>query len=192
MEATNSLNIFTPTQNSVAKVIAPKKINPPSLKEALHIVSPKLLTFAMILTNKNFHDSEDLCQMTLMKLIENKEKFLEAEYPLAYSRRILRNAFIDKCRKDSRNDSLEALGIEPKAKSHNLESVEESEGHSQLINCLNQQNEIDRTILAMHGAGHDYGTIQKFIGKISMANLRTKTHRARKLLAHCMDRKYKS
>jgi hypothetical protein len=41
----------------------------------------------------------------------------------------------------------------------------------------------------MKGAGHDYETIQRFIGKISMANLRTKTSRARVLLADCLGRK---
>ena len=49
MEATNSLNIFTPTQTRVVEVATPPKVNPPSLKEALHIVSPKLLPFALSL-----------------------------------------------------------------------------------------------------------------------------------------------
>ena len=47
MEATNSLNIFTPTHTRVVEVATPPKVNPPSLKEALHIVSPKLLPFAL-------------------------------------------------------------------------------------------------------------------------------------------------
>ena len=31
-------------------------------------------------------DAEDLCQTTILKLIENKDKFLSAEYPLAYAK----------------------------------------------------------------------------------------------------------
>ena len=104
MEATNSLNLFTPTQTRVARVTAAPKTNPPSLKEALHIVSPKLLPFALSLSC-NIDDAQDLCQATLLKLIENKDKFLAAEYPLAYARTILRNGFIDKVRKDSKVDS---------------------------------------------------------------------------------------
>ena len=77
MEATNSLNIFTSTQTRVEKVVTPPKVNPPSLKEALHIVSPKLLPFALSLSG-NMADAEDLCQATLLKLIENKDKFLSA------------------------------------------------------------------------------------------------------------------
>jgi len=186
MEATNSLNIFSPTRTRVARVSAAPKTNPPSLKEALHIVSPKLLPFALSLSG-NMDDAEDLCQATLLKLIENKQKFLAADYPLAYARVILRNTFIDKYRKDSRVDSLEALNLEPAINENKLKSLE----HRDLMNCLQQQDEIDRTILVMHGAGHDYDTIQKFIGKISLGNLRVKTSRARTLLAECLGRKKK-
>ena len=184
MEATNSLKIFTPTQTRVEEVATPPKLNPPSLKEALHIVSPKLLPFALSLSG-NISDAEDLCQATFLKLIENKDKFLAAEYPLAYSRTILRNTFIDKCRKDSRVEFLDELNLEPVINENKLKSFE----HQELMNCLKQQNETDRTILAMKGAGHDYEVIQKFIGKISMGNLRTKTTRARTLLADCLGRK---
>ena len=186
MEATNSLNIFTPTQTRVAEVATPPKTNPPSLKEALHIVSPKLLPFALSLSG-NMDDAQDLCQATLLKLIENKDKFLAAEYPLAYARTILRNGFIDKVRKDSKVESLDELNLEPVINENKLKSFE----HKELMDCLKLQNETDRTILAMKGAGHDYDVIQKFIGKISMGNLRTKTTRARALLADCLGRKRK-
>jgi hypothetical protein len=59
------------------------------------------------------------------------------------------------------------------------------------MDCLMQQHETDRTILAMKGAGHDYDVIQKFIGNISKGNLRTKAKRARALLADCLGRKQK-
>jgi hypothetical protein len=88
MEATNSLNIFSPTQTRVAEVVTAPKLNPPSLKEALYIVSPKLLPFALSLSG-NMADAEDLCQATILKLIENKDKFLSAEYPLAYAKMVV-------------------------------------------------------------------------------------------------------
>ena len=184
MEATNSLNIFSPTQTCAGKVATPPKLNPPSLKEALHIVSPKLLPFALSLSG-NLADAEDMCQATLLKLIENKEKFLSADYPLAYAKTILRNGFIDKCRKDSKIDSFDELNLESVIDENKFKSFE----HEELMNCLKQQQETDRTILAMKGAGHDYDVIQKFIGKISKGNLRTKTKRARALLADCLGRK---
>jgi|TARA_B110001450_G_C17597394_1_gene471424 RNA polymerase sigma factor (sigma-70 family) len=184
MQATNSLNTFSPTYTRVSEVATPPKVNPPSLKEALHIVSPKLLPYALSLSG-NISDAEDLCQATLLKLIENKTKFLAAEYPLAYSRTILRNAFIDSCRRNSKLESLDELNLEPVINENKLKSYE----HQELMDCLKQQNETDRTILAMKGAGHDYDVIQKFIGKISKGNLRTKTKRARALLADCLGRK---
>ena len=186
MEASNSLNIFIPTQTRVEEVATPPKVNPPSLKEALHIVSPKLLPFALSLSG-NIADAEDLCQATLLKLIENKDKFLSAEYPLAYAKIILRNGFIDKCRKDSKIDSFDELNLEPVINENKFESYE----HKELMCCMSKLDETDRTILAMKGAGHDYDVIQKFIGNISMGNLRTRAKRARALLADCLGRKKK-
>ena len=186
MEATNSLNIFSPTQTRVEEIATPPKLNPPSLREALHIVSPKLLPFALSLSG-NIADAEDLCQATILKLIENKDKFLSAEYPLAYAKTILRNGFIDNCRKDSKVDSFDELNLEPFIDENKLKSFE----HQELMNCLKQQHETDRTILVMKGAGHDYDVIQKFIGNISKGNLRTKAKRARALLADCLGRKHK-
>lgn len=186
MEVSNSLNLFNPTQSRVEEVVTPPKVNPPSLKEALHIVSPKLLPFALSLSG-NLTDAEDLCQATLLKLIENKDKFLSAEYPLAYARRILRNGFIDKCRKDSKVDSLDELNLEPVIDENKFKSYEQKE----LMCCLSKLDETDRTILAMKGAGHDYDVIQKFIGNISKGNLRIKAKRARALLADCLGRRKK-
>ena len=186
MEATNSLNIFSSTLSRVEEVASSPKLNPPSLKEALHIVSPKLLPYASSLTG-NHHDAEDLCQLTILKLIENKEKFLAAEYPLAYAKKILRNSFIDKCRKDSKIDSFDELNLELVIDENKFKSYE----HKELMCCMSKLDETDRTILAMKGSGHDYDVIQKFIGNISMGNLRIRAKRARALLADCLGRKRK-
>ena len=186
MEVTNSLNILTPTKVCNAEVTSPPKLNPPSLKEALHIVSPKLLPYSSSLTG-NHHDAEDLCQLTIVKLIENKEKFLTAEYPLAYAKKILRNAFIDKCRKDSKIESIDELNLESVIDENKFKSYE----HKELMCCMSKLDETDRTILAMKGAGHDYDVIQKFIGNISMGNLRIRAKRARAILADCLGRKKK-
>ena len=82
---------------------------------------------------------------------------------------------------------FDELNLEPFIDENKLKSYE----HLELMNCLSQQHETDRTILAMKGAGHDYDVIQKFIGNISKGNLRTKAKRARALLADCLGRKRK-
>ena len=68
-------------------------------------------------------DAEDLCQATLLKLI-NKDKFLSAEYPLAYAKTRI---FIDKCRKDSKVDSFDELNLEPFIDENKLKSYEHQE-----------------------------------------------------------------
>tara|TARA_B100000963_G_scaffold343248_1_gene344889 strand:- start:202 stop:762 length:561 start_codon:yes stop_codon:yes gene_type:complete len=183
MEISNSLNIFTSSQTDVAEAASAPKLNPPSLKEALHIVSPKLLPFALSLIG-NIADAEDLCQATLLKLIENKDNFLSAEYPLAYAKTILRNGFIDKCRKDSKIEYFDEFSLEPVIDENKFKSYE----HKELMCCMSKLDETDRTILAMKGAGHNYDVIQKFIGNISMGNLRIRAKRARALLADCLGR----
>jgi RNA polymerase sigma factor (sigma-70 family) len=58
-----------------------------------------LLPYAMALTGKNLDAAKDLCQTTLMKVIKNEETYLQAEYPKAYAKTALRNAFFDLHRK---------------------------------------------------------------------------------------------
>jgi RNA polymerase sigma factor (sigma-70 family) len=75
-----------------------------------------LLPYAMSLTSNHHHDANDLCQTTLMKLIENKDQYLEADYPKAFAKRILKNALIDNYRKEtisltSSNEDPEIMGI---------------------------------------------------------------------------------
>ena len=60
-----------------------------------------LLPYAMTFTAKDLNAAKDLCQTTLLKVIKNKETYLSAEYPKAYAKTILRNAFFDQHRKQN-------------------------------------------------------------------------------------------
>ena len=75
MEATNLLNFYTQTKKSEPAIPVQKAPKPPSLKEALKLVTPKLLPYAMTLVG-NLDDAEDLCQQTIMRLIENESTFI--------------------------------------------------------------------------------------------------------------------
>ena len=183
MEATNLLNFYTQTKKSEPAIPVQKAPKPPSLKEALKLVTPKLLPYAMTLVG-NLHDAEDLCQQTIMRLIENESTFIKADYPYAFAKKILRNTFIDKYRKDKREVSLDRINLEPIYEGEQIDAA----NHRDLMTCLKKHNETDRTILAMLGAGHSYEDIQRVLGKITMANLRVKTLRARKTLAECLGR----
>ena len=182
MEATNLLDFYTLPKAAEAKVKTCKPSKPPTLKEALKLMTPKLLPYAMTLVG-NIHDAEDLCQETLLKLMRNEERFLNAEYPYAYAKRCLRNLFIDRYRRELRTHHIEDLNLEPSYEQNLNASLE----HRDLLDCLAKHEETDRTILGMLGAGHSYQDIQRFLGGISLVNLRVKASRARTTLADCME-----
>ena len=92
----------------------------------------------------------------------------------------------------TRNDQDKfALNSQKKAIKAISENKFKSYEEKELMCCLSKLDETDRTILAMKGAGHDYDVIQKFIGNISMGNLRIRAKRARAILADCLGRKKK-
>ena len=156
-------------------------------KELIKHISKKLMAYAMLLANKNEDDAWDLIQSTMEDLIKNKEKLMESDQPMAYAKRILKNNFIDNYRKKKKMPlvSIEANNIPIRNEGFQQDAVE----YQEMLNFLEGFNEIDRTILAMLGAGHSYIEIQEVVGDISMANLRVKANRARINLANCMGRK---
>ena len=103
---------------------------------------------------------------------------------MAYAKRILKNNFIDNYRKEKRMVSIQANDISITNEGFQEQSVE----YQEMLNCLESFDDIDKTILAMLGAGHSYIEIQEVVGDISMANLRVKANRARINLANCMGR----
>ena len=60
-----------------------------TFKELLEDMSKKLMPYAMFLTYKNKADSSDLVHNTIIKLINNKDKFLEHSKSMAYAIKIL-------------------------------------------------------------------------------------------------------
>ena len=154
-------------------------------KELIIHISKKLMAYAMVLTSKNEDDAWDLIQTTIEKLIKNKEKLMESDQPMAYAKRILLNNFRDNYRKEKRMVSIQANNISLTNEGFQEQSVE----YQEMLDCLESFDEIDKTILAMLGAGHSYIEIQEVVRDISMANLRVKANRARINLANCMGRK---
>ena len=153
--------------------------------ELLKDTLKKLMPYAMFLTYKNEADSEDLVQYTILKLIKNKDKFLEHPNPMAYAKLILKNKSRDDYRKQNKNISIEANNIPVANDGFQHQSYEFKE----MLDCLEAFDETDRTILAMLGAGNSYEEIQEVVSDISMANLRVKANRARIRLANCMGKK---
>ena len=154
-------------------------------KELLEDMSKKLMPYAMCLTYKNKADSSDLVHNTIIKLINNKDKFLEHSKPLAYAKKILKNNHVDNLRKQKRMVSIEGNDIPVTNDGFHQQNFE----FQQMLTCLESFDETDQIILSMLGAGHSYEEIQEVVSDNSMANLRVKANRARIKLAKCMDRK---
>ena len=156
-------------------------------KELITHLSKKLMAYAMMLASKNKDDASDLIQSTIVDLMENKEKLMDSDQPMAYAKKILKNNFIDNYRKKKRMPlvSIDANDISVKNKGFQEDAV----AYQEMLNCLEDFDETDRTILAMLGAGNSYEEIQEVICDIGMINLRVKANRARIRLANCMGKK---
>ena len=190
MEALSSINSNAVIKQSntivreTNKEVCKNRIEMP-FDDLLKDTIKKLMPYAMFLTYKNEADSEDLVQHTILKLIKNKDKFLEHPNPMAYAKLILKNKSRDDFRKQNKNISIEANNIPVANDGFQHQSYEFKE----MLDCLEAFDETDRTILAMLGAGNSYEEIQEVVSDISMANLRVKANRARIRLANCIGKK---
>ena len=181
IKQTNSI-VLKHSSNKVCK----NRIEMP-FKELITHLSKKLMAYAMMLASKNVDDASDLIQSTIVDLMENKEKLMDSDQPMAYAKKILKNNFIDNYRKKKRMPlvSIDANDISVKNEGFQEDAVV----YQEMLNCLEDFDETDRTILAMLGAGNSYEEIQEVVSDISMANLRVKANRARIRLANCMGKK---
>ena len=181
IKQTNSI-VLKHSSNKVCK----NRIEMP-FKELITHLSKKLMAYAMMLASKNVDDASDLIQSTIVDLMENKEKLMDSDQPMAYAKKILKNNFIDNYRKKKRMPlvSIDANDISVKNEGFQEDAVV----YQEMLNCLEDFDETDRTILAMLGAGNNYEEIQEVISDISMVNLRVKANRARIRLANCMGKK---
>ena len=190
MEALSSINSNAVIKQSntivreTNKEVCKNRIEMP-FDDLLKDTIKKLMPYAMFLTYKNEADSEDLVQHTILKLIKNKDKFLEHPNPMAYAKLILKNKSRDDYRKQNKNISIEANNIPVANDGFQQQNYEFKE----MLDCLEAFDETDRTILAMLGAGNSYEEIQEVVSDISMANLRVKANRARIRLANCIGKK---
>ena len=170
----------------VAKKTLMKEDQELPFETLLKEIPKKLLGYAMVLAKNNEDDAWDLIQTTVLKLIEKRKVFMKVNYKTSFTKVILRNAFIDKYRKDKRMVSLEENSIQL------IEPVkfEEAREFEEMLTFLESMDHEDQIILAMLALGHSYQEIQEVLGPISIVNLRVKANRARISLAESMGRRY--
>ena len=170
----------------VAKKTLKQEDQEMSFETLLKEIPKKLMGYAMVLAKNNEDDAWDLIQTTVLKLIEKKKVFMKVKYKTSFTKVILRNAFIDKYRKDKRMVSIEENSIqliEPG-------KFEEARESDEMLTFLESMDDEDQTILAMLALGHSYQEIQEVLGPISIGNLRVKANRARIRLAESMEREH--
>ena len=167
------------------KEVCKNRIEMP-FKELITHLSKKLKGYAMSLSSNDYDQAQDLIQTTILKLMNNKDKLMDSDRPMAYAKRILKNNFIDNYRKEKRMVSIEANNIPIM----NDGFQEQSVMYQEMLRCFEEFDETDKTILVMLGAGNSYEEIQEVVSDISMANLRVKANRARIRLANCMGKNY--
>ena len=177
-------------ENKVAFKVAKKTLKQEdqelSFEVLLKEIPKKLMGYAMVLAKNNEDDAWDLIQTTVLKLIEKKKVFMKVKYKTSFTKVILRNAFIDKYRKDKRMVSIEENSIQL-IEPGKLEEARESE---EMLTFLESMDVEDQIILAMLALGHSYQEIQEVLGPISIGNLRVKANRARIRLAESMEREH--
>ena len=157
-----------------------------SFEILLKEVSMKLMGYSMVLVKNNEDDAWDLIQVTILKLIEKKEVFMNSDYKTAFAKTVLKNSFIDKYRKDKRMVSVEANSIQLIEQG----KLQEAREFDEMLTFLESMDDEDQTILAMLALGHSYQEIQEVLGPISIGNLRVKANRARIRLAESMEREH--
>tara|TARA_Y100000813_G_scaffold38398_1_gene26068 strand:- start:314 stop:895 length:582 start_codon:yes stop_codon:yes gene_type:complete len=170
----------------VAKKISKQEDQELSFETLLKEIPKKLMGYAMVLVKNNKDDAWDLIQTTVLKLIEKKKVFMKVKYKTSFTKVILRNAFIDKYRKDKRMVSIEENSIqliEPG-------KLEEAREYEEMLTFLESMDDEDQIILAMLALGHSYQEIQEVLGPISIGNIRVKANRARIRLAESMEREH--
>ena len=149
-------------------------------------VSKKLMGYSMVLVKNNEDDAWDLIQVTILKLLENKEVFMKSDYKIAFAKTVLKNSFIDKYRKDKRMVPVEANSVQLIEQG----KLQEAREFEEMLTFLESMDDEDQTILAMLALGHSYREIQEVLGPISIGNLRVKANRARIKLAESMGSEY--
>ena len=170
----------------VAKKTSKQEDQELSFETLLKEIPKKLMGYAMVLVKNNKDDAWDLIQTTVLKLIEKKKVFMKVKYKTSFTKVILRNAFIDKYRKDKRMVSIEENSIqliEPG-------KLEEAREYEEMLTFLESMDDEDQIILAMLAFGHSYQEIQEVLGPISIGNIRVKANRARIRLAESMEREH--
>ncbi|MDR1402751.1 MAG: RNA polymerase sigma factor [Tannerellaceae bacterium] len=147
-------------------------------------IQENMMNFALLLTS-NHHDAEDLMQETVLKVLDNKDKFVDNSNFKGWVLTVMRNIFINNYHKIIRTqvvidqipdfdglDIIDEFGLETSEYFFQLQEL------SDAINKLDDELKIP---LSMHLSGYKYAEIAKNL-KIPLGTVKSRIFFARREL----------
>ena len=149
----------------------------------LTALQAKLLNFAYMRTN-NRDDAYDLLQDTMVKAIDNEEKYTAGTNFKGWVFTIMRNNFINSYRRNVRTativDTTDNLYLLNLGESTG-ESPEESYGATEISKAINEFSDEFRIPFSMHVAGYKYSEIAEKMN-LPLGTVKSRIFFARKRL----------
>ncbi len=154
-----------------------------SFRNNLTALQANLLNFAYMLTN-NRDDAHDLLQDTMLKALDNEEKYAEGTNFKGWVFTIMRNTFINNYRRGVRNatvvdttDNLYLLNLGEST----IESPEESYSAAEISKAINEFSDEYRIPFSMHVQGYKYNEIAEKMN-LPLGTVKSRIFFARKKL----------
>ncbi len=149
----------------------------------LTALQANLLNFAYMLTN-NRDDAYDLLQDTMVKALDNEEKYTAGTNFKGWVFTIMRNNFINSYRRNVRTativdttDNMYLLNLGEST----VESPEESYGATEISKAINEFSDEFRIPFSMHVAGYKYSEIAEKMN-LPLGTVKSRIFFARKRL----------
>ena len=150
----------------------------------LMALQANLLNFAYMLTS-NRDDAYDLLQDTMLKALDNEDKYAEGTNFKGWVFTIMRNNFINNYRRGVRSatvvDTTDNLYLLNLGQDAAMESPEESYGASEITAAINAFPDEYRIPFSMHVAGYKYNEIAEKM-ELPLGTVKSRIFIARKRL----------
>lgn len=153
-------------------------------RQKLTSLQANMLNFAYMLTSDR-EDAADLMQDTMLKVLDNADKFTDNSNFKGWVFTIMRNIFINNYRRGVRTativdttDNLYHLNL---SQDSGIDSPEDSYSASEIHDAINSFSEEYRVPFSMHVAGYKYNEIADHLG-LPLGTVKSRIFMARKRL----------
>lgn len=185
-ERTNDFPTTPNQQNEPNQLTSQKLIimESTTFQTRLMSLQANMLNFAYMLTS-NRDDAYDLLQDTMLKVLDNRDKYTENTNFKGWVFTIMRNIFINNYRRNVRSativdttDNLYHLNLSQESR---FESPEETYGAAEITDAINEFADEYRIPFSMHVAGYKYNEIAEHM-HLPLGTVKSRIFFARKKL----------